>query len=122
MFTTLLLEKALEKAPDNVSIYNSLGTAYMAIGKSEEAVNCYKKALELSPKSPIAYYNLGSAYQIQQNPVEACKYFKQAVELDEDDELLDELSEVGFSPACLSGCLLHPVKTKNVERTINIFL
>lgn len=80
------LKKALEKAPNNISIYNSLGTSYMATGKFEEAIKSYKKALELNPKNPMAYYNIGSAYQVQQNHEAACEYLEKAVKLDESDE------------------------------------
>ena len=80
------LERALQKAPDNIGVHNSLGTAYIASERYDDAIKCYKKALEISPDNPMAYYNIGSAYQIQKRHEDACEYLKKAVELDEEDE------------------------------------
>ena len=82
------LEKAFEKAPQNLGTLNSLGTCYMASGETKKAISTYEKAIEISPESPMSYFNLGSAYQITQDHKKAVEYLKKAVELDEDESFL----------------------------------
>ena len=74
------LQKALEKAPEQVEVLNSIGTCSTALNKLEDAVNYYKKALEYNAYSATTYFNLGSVYQIKQEHETAIKYFKNAIE------------------------------------------
>ena len=86
------LERALEKAPDNITVINSLGTCHMASGNIDKAIPVYEKALEHAPDNSMAYYNIGSAYQIQQNHEKAIEYLEKAVELEEDETFLQALA------------------------------
>ena len=86
------LEKALKKAPDNITVINSIGTSNMAAGKIDDAIKIYEKAIEISPDSSMAYYNLGSAYQIKQQHEKAVEYLEKAVELEEDETFLQALA------------------------------
>jgi tetratricopeptide (TPR) repeat protein len=80
------LFKARKKAPDKTEILNSIGTCYMALNDSENALANYKKVLEIDSNNAAAYYNIGSVYQIKQDHETAIEYLSKAVELDEDDE------------------------------------
>ena len=86
------LKKALEKAPDNITVINSLGTCNIAAGNTNEALKIYEKALEISPDNAMTYYNIGSVYQIQQNHEKAIEYLEKAVELEEDETFLQALA------------------------------
>lgn len=85
-------KSALEKAPNNLGVLNSLGTCYMTTGDSAKAISTYEKALEINPNSPMTYYNIGSAYQIQQNHELAVYYLKKALEIEEDESFLVALA------------------------------
>ncbi|KAF0248971.1 MAG: serine/threonine kinase family protein, partial [bacterium] len=74
-FSIKNLKLALELNPQNTSIYNSLGTAYMdkwtaiiiSIGKDDNenfdlAIEHFNKSLELDPSNADPYYNLGFIY------------------------------------------------------------
>ncbi|MBE9532105.1 MAG: tetratricopeptide repeat protein, partial [Proteobacteria bacterium] len=49
------------KSPGNSKAHNELGTAYMELGKTTEALKHYKEAIRINPRSGIAIVNLGSA-------------------------------------------------------------
>ena len=86
------LQKALEKAPEQVEVLNSIGTCSTALNKLEDAVNYYKKALEYNAYSATTYFNLGSVYQIKQEHETAIKYFKNAIEIHEDERYIAALA------------------------------
>ena len=44
----------VELHPDSANVYDSLGEAYMKIGKSKLALKNYEKSLELNPKNENA--------------------------------------------------------------------
>ena len=82
------LSLALEKEPENLGTLNSLGTCYMALNNTEEAIKTYKKVIELHPENAMAYFNIGSAYQIQKNHELACEYLRKATDIEEDIEII----------------------------------
>ena len=86
------LKTALDKSPNNLPVLNSLGTCYMALSKTPEAISTYEQALKINPQNPMAYYNIGSAYQIQQKHEVACEYLRKAVELEEDESFISTLA------------------------------
>nr|NQU90315.1 caspase family protein [Bacteroidota bacterium] len=58
-----LMRKAIEKDPENYSLYFALGTIFQDMdGYLYEAENAYKKAIEIKPESFDPYYNLGVLY------------------------------------------------------------
>jgi tetratricopeptide (TPR) repeat protein len=54
--------KALETAPNMSDVYNFLGHAYAAIGKTELALQAFERALEFDDNNLLALANLVSAY------------------------------------------------------------
>ena len=103
------LEDALKKEDKNIGIYNSLGTAYMAVERSDDAIKCYQTVIDLFPESPVAYFNMGSAYQIKDDHQKACEYLKKAVDLDEEDENFKNAYAISL------------VKTEQFEEAIKIY-
>jgi len=88
------LEMAIEKEPENVSVYNTLGSVYDQLQQQEEdpsksaeyresAESYYQQVLEMDPKNFDATYSIGALY-----------YNKAASYVD----VLNELS-ADFSPA-----------------------
>ncbi|MGA9324775.1 MAG: tetratricopeptide repeat protein [Salegentibacter sp.] len=53
-----LMEKIVEKEPDNASLYYNLGVSSAELGNNDEAVKYYKKALELDPEMNDARMNI----------------------------------------------------------------
>ena len=80
------LGKAINKAPESPEIINSMGTCYLALGDTNQAIATYKSVLDIDPNNAPAYFNIGSVYQIKQEHKIAIEYFEKAVALDEDDE------------------------------------
>lgn len=62
------------------------GTAAIAIGELEQAVEYFKKATELDPKHFDAWHSLGMAYMKSQKYIEAIEAGKKAVELNPNDQ------------------------------------
>ena len=62
------------------------GTAAIAMGELEQAVEHFKKAAELDPKHFEAWHSLGMAYMKCQKYLEAIEAGKKAVELSPNDQ------------------------------------
>jgi tetratricopeptide (TPR) repeat protein len=54
--------RALDAAPENVTIFNKLGIAFRKQGKFDKAVRNYIKALKIAPNDEKLYYNLARAH------------------------------------------------------------
>jgi len=81
------LNKALisPKATAKEYVYNSLGLAYMDMGKDEEAISNYLKACEMNPKYSTPYYNMGVYYYQKGDFPKAIENFEKNVELGGED-------------------------------------
>ncbi|WP_449419471.1 tetratricopeptide repeat protein [Phormidium nigroviride] len=75
--------RSLQLKPD-AAIYKLLGNALQAMGKVEDAKNCYLKALEINPNFAEAYANLGSLYGGQQQWQSAIAAFQKAIAIKPD--------------------------------------
>ena len=74
-------EKILETHPNEVGIYNNLGTICIKLEKYEKAVHCFKKAISLDSKNTIFYNNLGVALKHLSKLDEAAKVHIKAIEI-----------------------------------------
>jgi tetratricopeptide (TPR) repeat protein len=54
-----LYEEVLRRYPDQVDALINLGNAYHALGRTAEAVACYRRVLEVDPYNSDARHNLG---------------------------------------------------------------
>jgi Tfp pilus assembly protein PilF len=61
-----------------------LGSARMAQGKLDEAIQQYEQALRLNPDHPLARYNLGNALQAKGQTDEAIRQYQEALRLKPD--------------------------------------
>ncbi|MFH0772470.1 MAG: tetratricopeptide repeat protein [Candidatus Omnitrophota bacterium] len=64
--------------------YNSLGHAYLQLGKYEKAVEALKKTREVMAGWSAPYYLLGQAYARMNKPSESIANFQKGMELDPD--------------------------------------
>lgn len=90
-------EKALELAPDDGEIMNSLGAQYFNTGQIEKAVATYKKAVAALKKANnrdslgLAVLNLAGAYYAQGKYDLALKEADSALGFDPDNELAKKI-------------------------------
>jgi protein O-GlcNAc transferase len=56
------LAQAEKSTPNDADIFYLRGKAYVATGRSEEAVAAFQRAIELRPMDPSPYYQLGLVY------------------------------------------------------------
>ena len=74
--------QAAQSQNDNLpEVHFALGSAYIATGKTAEAVSEIKRALELAPNSDDGYRRLGDAFRAGNNKQEALAAYEKAIEL-----------------------------------------
>jgi tetratricopeptide (TPR) repeat protein len=75
---------ALAKAPDDPDLQLRVGSAYVAIGRPDDALPMLRKVLDKRPTSAEAHHYLGRALMLKagSSQPEALRYLKRAVELD----------------------------------------
>lgn len=64
-------KKAIEVQPNNPEAFNGLGSAYMQVGRVEDAIYLWEIALILEPNLIKTCYYLGLAYLTQEKNIEA---------------------------------------------------
>jgi len=78
--------KAVQLAPENGYIRDSLGWVYYRLGQVENAIKELEKAVELSPQDGPIYHHLGDAYQDNGQSEKALEAYRMAIELLVNDE------------------------------------
>jgi len=76
-----LVEKVLEKDPNNATLYYNLGVTSSKMGDQEKAIGYYKKAISIDPEMLNANINIASAI------------------LNKEQSLIDEMNGLGMSNA-----------------------
>ena len=76
-----MIEKALEKMPQDGFILDSLGWVFYKKGLFDEAISTLKTALELSPNDPTITEHLADAYKASGKLHKAMLYYKKALKL-----------------------------------------
>lgn len=69
-------EKSLELLPDNMTVFDPLGQAYISSSQFDKAKSVYEKAHQLYPSYPSFNFGLGRVYQ-QQTDLETAKDYYQ---------------------------------------------
>jgi tetratricopeptide (TPR) repeat protein len=78
-----LFKGALAKAPDDPDLQLRVGSAYVAIGRADDAMTMLRKVLEQRPTSAEAHHYMGRALMAKDaGSADALRYLKRAVELD----------------------------------------
>ena len=55
-------KRAIEAAPEQISVWNNLGNLCLKIGRNDEAMLAFQKTLKHTPNDPVAWSGLGSVY------------------------------------------------------------
>jgi tetratricopeptide (TPR) repeat protein len=79
-----LFKGALAKAPDDADLQLRVGSAYVAIGRADDALTMLRKVLEQRPTSAEAHHYMGRALLLKgaSMQADALRYLRRAVELD----------------------------------------
>ncbi len=68
--------KALDRNPQDSSLYVMLGQAYYNLGDLVKAIESFKKAVRIAPRESKIYGDIAEIYRLQGNDVEAIKWHK----------------------------------------------
>ena len=94
------LKQAVDRAPDSIDAYLSLGRAYLALSAMEEAEATFLHALELDSRYAEVYYWLGRTRYLQEKYEESRETFQTAI------SIFPDWSE-GYAELGLSYFRLH---------------
>ena len=78
-----VIQKGLEKFPNDAGLLNRCGLLCMEFKKYGEAVDYYKKAIEKNPNMGNSYYGIARAYKASGKYKEAIEAWEQAINLHE---------------------------------------
>ena len=76
----LATQNALALLPGDASVHNNLATAFLGLGRTEEAEACIRKALAIAPDYVKALSNYGTLLRRQEKHAQAEVYFRRALE------------------------------------------
>ncbi len=96
-----IIEREIERSPDNAELYRRLGDVNYAKNRYAAAAEAYRKALKLKPDDAAALNNLAWLYATAEteelrNPEQALSLALQAVALDPSPHVLDTLAEAYY--------------------------
>jgi len=79
-----LFDAAIASGLANEVVFNNKGASLDALGRNEEAVECYKKATYINDKYELAWHNLGNSLFIQEHFWGAARAYTKATHLRSD--------------------------------------
>ena len=97
-FFLKIIQRELEKTPDNPLLYSTLGDLYYSNRNYPETIKAYEQSLKIDFYNPHALNNLAWLYatcdiESFRNPKKALELAKRAVQLEESPHVLDTLAE-----------------------------
>lgn len=76
-----MAERAIQSHPQDTSIRNLLGSAYLGVDRYAEAIQQFEVVIQDRPSDGTAIYNLGQAYTATENWPKAIEQFQKAQNL-----------------------------------------
>lgn len=67
-------------APENVTIWNNIGSLYQKVGQFDQAFNAFNNALKQDPNDPVSWNGLGSVYASTGQLDDAIGCFRKAIQ------------------------------------------
>ena len=111
-----LWSKAVSTTPNSSIAHGSLGQAYQADGRMEEAIREYEKAIDIYPKNYKAYYNLGVLYDGQKDLAKAVQNYKHAIAIN--PKFVNahfNLGNIYFNQGILDDAIYHYTKVIEIS-------
>ncbi|MFC3227248.1 tetratricopeptide repeat protein [Marinibaculum pumilum] len=102
-----LYRRALQAAPKDISILNSLGLALRELGELDPAIEIFEAARQIQPQQPVILCNLGSALMGAGRPADAQPLLAEAARLAPQDRRINSVHL--FSLCQLSGARAEAV-------------
>jgi tetratricopeptide (TPR) repeat protein len=87
-----LIQRALDKEPDNGAYLDSLGWAYFKQGKKDQALKQLELAAQEEP-DPVVVDHLGDALLAAGRAADACAKWRKVLELDPDPKLAESIKK-----------------------------
>ncbi len=81
------LRASISYNPESTDSYNYLASAYLQLGKNNEAISAYKSSLQLDNSQAEIHVNLANVYVAENKTTEAEKEFRAAVQADSTEVL-----------------------------------
>ena len=78
----LIFEKVVSSSPDDILVYEKLGSLLLGQGRIKEALENFKKMISIKPDNSSAYNNTGISLNALGQIEESVEYFRKATELD----------------------------------------
>jgi len=96
-----IIQREIEKTPDNPLLYSTLGDLYYSNSNYPETIKAYEQSLRIDDDNTHALNNLAWLYatcevESFRNPEKALMLAKKAVQLEESPHILDTLAESYF--------------------------
>jgi protein O-GlcNAc transferase len=92
-----LISQAIATRKTVAAYHSNLGNAQKALGKLDQAGDCYRRALALAPRDSIASNNLANILKAQGRLEEAATWYSRALALKPDNaEVLNNRGNIGF--------------------------
>lgn len=89
-----VLELAIEHEPAQASLHETLGRAYFASSRVDQARNEFLRAVEINPSDDYAHFGVGRCYERQGRWSDAAKHYKLACALAERSDYRQALDRV----------------------------
>jgi anaphase-promoting complex subunit 8 len=74
-YSVYYYRKAASIRPHDARMWCALGGCYEKLGKSGEAIGCFKRAVENQDREGILSYHLGRIFALRNEQHEAAKYY-----------------------------------------------
>ena len=105
------------KYPDNETIYNMLGDAFLMKEDKESSIKCFQYSLSLNPDQVNVYLTLGKLYDILGRTNDSFEVYSQSLELEpENTNVLSRvgefLSSLGYFDDALALIKSHSIRRK----------
>lgn len=97
-FLEKILQKEIEKTPDNPTLFSMLGDIYYSKNNYEETIKAYERSINLEPDNPQVLNNLAWLYATCdekgfRDPEKALVYAEKAARMKTAPHILDTLAE-----------------------------
>ena len=86
-------QKVASLSPDDIMVYDKLGSLLISQGRPKEALENFKKIISIKPDNSAAYNNIGVSYQALGQIDKSVEFFKKAIAIN--SEHLEGLNNLG---------------------------